>query len=131
MGYQELLSKDYRYAVVGASRNPKKYGHIVLKDLLDAGFDAVPINPKADSVLGKKAYPSIADVEGIDVVVLVVPPDTSIKVLEEMKELGIKKAWLQPGSETADTISFCLDKNIECIHGLCIMMQKNKIGKEQ
>jgi hypothetical protein len=128
MKEQEFISKDHRYAVVGASRDPKKYGHIVLKDLLDAGFDAVPINPNADSILGKNTYPSIADVEGIDVVVLVVPPDAAKNVLKEMKQKGIRKVWLQPGSESADIINYCLDNDIDCIHGMCIMMQRRKKG---
>ncbi|MEM3609032.1 MAG: CoA-binding protein, partial [Candidatus Bathyarchaeia archaeon] len=46
-------------AVVGASRNPLKFGNSVLKNLLDLEFKGriYPVNPNADEVLGLKAYP--------------------------------------------------------------------------
>lgn len=40
-------------AVVGASRDPQKLGHIILKNLVEADFKGIiyPVNPKADEIL--------------------------------------------------------------------------------
>ena len=81
-------------AVIGASREPHKIGHQVLKNLLKSGFprDKVfPINPKADQILGLKCYPSVKDVPApVDLAVVVVPAKIVPKVLEECAEKGVK-----------------------------------------
>ena len=45
-------------AIIGASANPLKLGHMVLKTLLNAGYEGAcyPINPSADAILGITAY---------------------------------------------------------------------------
>jgi hypothetical protein len=55
----EFLDKKNTFAVVGASRNPEKYGHQVFKDLRNAGYEVYCVNPKADEVLGAECYPNI------------------------------------------------------------------------
>lgn len=65
-------------AVIGASTSPGKLGYTVVENLVAGGFVKVgqvyPINPKADEILGQKAYPSVNDVAGpIDLAVIVIP----------------------------------------------------------
>ena len=80
-------------AVVGASADPTKLGHAVLYNVLEHGFtgDVYPINPKADEILGKKAYASVLAVPGpIDLAVIVVPSKAVAGVLEECGQKGVK-----------------------------------------
>jgi len=75
-------------AVVGASTSPEKLGYAVLDNLVNGGYAEVgkifPINPKADEILGQKAYPSLLDVpETIDLAVIVIPYPYVPAVLEE------------------------------------------------
>ena len=75
-------------AVVGASTSPEKLGYAVLDNLVNGGYAEVgkiyPINPKADEILGQKAYPSVLDVpETIDLAVIVIPYPYVPAVLEE------------------------------------------------
>lgn len=75
-------------AVVGASTSPGKLGYAVLENLVEGGYVDVgkiyPINPKADEILGQKAYPSVHDVpDDIDLAVIVIPYDYVPAVLEE------------------------------------------------
>ncbi|MBU1662542.1 MAG: CoA-binding protein, partial [Chloroflexi bacterium] len=65
-------------AVIGASTNPSKLGYAVLENLVEGGYAqrgvVYPINPKANQILGHKAYPSVLDVPGpIDLAVIVIP----------------------------------------------------------
>jgi len=43
-----------RIAVAGASRSKSKYGRMVFEELIKKGYDAVPVNPNADEIGGKK-----------------------------------------------------------------------------
>ncbi|MEM1853073.1 MAG: CoA-binding protein, partial [Thermofilaceae archaeon] len=60
-------------AVVGASREPSKIGHRVLRNILSSGFRGrvYAVNPNASEILGVKCYPSILDVpEPVDLAVV-------------------------------------------------------------
>lgn len=125
-----FLNKRNVIAVVGASRDPKKYGHQVYRDLKEAGYKVYPVNPNADEILGDKCYP---DLESLptkpNVVDIVVPPKVTKEIVKTCKELGITKVWMQPGSESEGAINFCKENAIDCIHGLCIMVERRRLGE--
>ncbi len=84
-------------AVIGASSNPSKLGHAVLKNLVDGGYAqrgmVYPINPGANSILGHKAYPSVLDVPAsIDLAVIVIPYPQVPDALRECGQKGIPAA---------------------------------------
>lgn len=75
-----------RVAIVGASPDPKKIGHQVIKNIIDGGYEGeiIPIHPSAGSVLGHKAYKYLNDVpEGIDLVVIAIPAHLVLAAMEE------------------------------------------------
>lgn len=122
-----MINKKYLYAIVGASRNQEKYGFKVLQDLFDSGYKVIPINPREQEILEMKTYPNLKSVkQKIDVVIFVVPPPVTLKILEEVSILGIKKVWMQPGSESEEAIKYCHEHKIEYIAGACIMVNRNK-----
>ena len=124
-------------AFVGASNNPEKYGHKVFKDMLAKGYNCIPVNPKETEILGQKAYPNLtAAVAGladkspgkkpaIDLVDFIVPPAVTLEVLKEVKVLGIKNVWMQPGSESPEAIAYCKNNGIDCVHDACIMLKSD------
>lgn len=120
-----MINKDFFYAVIGASTNEEKYGYKVFKDLLDAGYKVIPINPNEKKILWVQVYPTLSSVhKKIDVAIFVTPPAVTEKVLEEVKTLGIVHVRMQPGAESEEAIKFCQENTIECIHNACIMIQK-------
>jgi len=122
-----MIDKNFTYAVIGASANQEKYGFKVFKDLKEAGFKVIPINPSLKELLNIKAYPLLTVVPvKIDVAIFVVPPPITETILEEAKKLGIKKVWLQPGSESQRAIDFCQKNKIECIHDSCIIIDQKR-----
>ena len=57
-----------------------------------------------------------------DVVITVVPPKVTEKVVETCRELGIRRVWMQPGSESLDAIKSCKRNRIECMHDACFVV---------
>ena len=126
-----MIDKNLTYAVIGASQNAEKYGFKVFKDLLDASYKVIPVNPKGGELLGEKVWPSILDYQpAIDVAIFVIPPTAALSTLKEIVIKKIGKVWFQPGSESDEAIKFCKNNNIECISKACIMIEKtSKSGK--
>jgi len=126
-----MIDKKNIYAVVGASNNIEKYWYKVFKDLLDAWYQVIPINPKEWEILWQVVYPKLSAVkQKIDFVIFVVAPQITQKVLEEVKELWIKNVWMQPWSENNESIEICRDNWINCTYNACIMIQKNISSKK-
>ncbi|MEM4846866.1 MAG: CoA-binding protein [Thermosphaera sp.] len=124
---REFLDRRNVFAVVGASRDPQKYGYQVYRDLKSAGYKVYPVNPNAQEVLGDKCYPSLKELPAKpDVVVTVVPPQVTELVVEECKELGVRKIWMQPGSESEKAVEYCEKNNIAVVHGACIMIERKR-----
>jgi len=121
----KFLEKTNIFAVVGASRDPEKYGHQVYKDLKTAGYKVYPVNPNAKEILGDKCYPDLKNLPTKpDVVNIVVPPKVTEKTVKTCKILGITKVWMQPGSESENAIKFCHENDIDVTYGTCVMVER-------
>ena len=87
-------------AIIGASTNPRKLSHGILKNLASYGYQGgiYPVNPKADEILGLKSYPDIADVpDPVDLAVIVLPAPMTPSVLRACGERGIKAVVIISG----------------------------------
>jgi acyl-CoA synthetase (NDP forming)/RimJ/RimL family protein N-acetyltransferase len=80
-------------AVVGASVDPGKLGHVVLANLLRQGFTGpvYPVNPEARSVCGVRAYPTVLDIpDDVDLAVVAVPAPEVSGVVDGCLAKGVK-----------------------------------------
>jgi len=82
-------------AVIGASRNERRPGHNVLKNLIDLEYKGkiYPINPNVDTLLNLQVFPSIKDVpEPVDLAVIITPTPLVPQVLRDCADQGVKGA---------------------------------------
>jgi acetyltransferase len=82
-------------AVLGANEIAGSMGRTVLWNLVTNPFGGTvfPVNPERTSVLGIKAYPSIASVpEKVDLAVLATPPETVPDLISECSDAGVRGA---------------------------------------
>ena len=93
MNDMEYILSPKSVAVVGASNRPGSLGLAVFRNLIDGGYQGIlyPVNPKAKSVQGVKAYPSITGIpDEVDMAVLIVPSERVESIIEESAHKGIK-----------------------------------------
>lgn len=80
-------------AVVGASRTPGKVGYAVFRNLLNFQGALYPINPNAQEIMGKKAYPSIGEIpDQVEMIVIATPAKTVPGIIRDAGQKGIKSA---------------------------------------
>ncbi|NLN69948.1 MAG: acetate--CoA ligase family protein [Chloroflexi bacterium] len=87
-------------AIIGASQDPRKLSHGILKNMLRYGFQGgiYPVNPKADQILGLTAYPDVGVVpDPVDLAVVVLPAPLTPEILRACGERGIKAAIIISG----------------------------------
>jgi acetate---CoA ligase (ADP-forming) len=82
-------------AIIGASASEHKVGHLIFKNLTEQGFEGVlyPVNPKGGTLLGKKVFTSLQDIDAsIDMTIVVTPAKTVPEIAKECGEKGVQ--WL-------------------------------------
>ena len=87
-------------ALIGASRNPTSFSYTYLSIMKNYGYQGRihPINPRADSILDLKCYPSILDVlDEIDLAIVVTARQIAGTSVEECVEKGVKGIMLLTG----------------------------------
>jgi acyl-CoA synthetase (NDP forming) len=96
---QEILEKfrplfnPRAIAFPGASKDPGKWGYIILNNLIKGGYrgKVYPVNPKEAEILGLKGYSKIEHIpETPDLAVIVVPPRSVVSVVKDCVKKGIK-----------------------------------------
>lgn len=124
----EVLKRYRAVAVVGASRDPSKWAHIVPKYLKEQGYSIIPINPTASEILGEKAYKSLMEVpEEVEVVEVFRPseevPRLAEEVIQRRKARGdVKVLWLQLGiTANEDTKKRLKEAGIALVENACMM----------
>ena len=110
-------------AVAGASRDARKFGNAVYRDLKSKGYRVFAVNPNAETVEGDPSYKTLADLpEKVGGVVIVTPPAVTEKLVQDAAKAGICRVWMQQGSQSPAAIKFCQDNGLALVHGECILM---------
>jgi len=112
-----------RYAVIGVSENQEKYGYKVFRYLVDQGYTVFPVHLDAGTIDGHKRYAYLKDIpETPTFVVTVVPPKVTEDIVRQCHALGIKKVWMQPGSESDAAIQYSKGNGMQVTANACIML---------
>jgi predicted CoA-binding protein len=95
-----ILRATKTIAIVGASNNPSRASYFVATYLLSSSpYDVYFVNPRANEILGRPVYPSLADVPAqIDLVDVFRRHDDLPSILDETLAAGAPTLWLQLGS---------------------------------
>jgi predicted CoA-binding protein len=112
----------FSVAIIGASRDRRKYGNKALRAYIESGYTVYPVNPKEESIEGLKAYPSLDKIDApIDFVSLYVPPAVGLQSLPAIAAKKPKEVWLNPGSESDELIEAAADLHVRTVVGCSIV----------
>ena len=122
-----------RIAVIGASRDKRKYGHALLAALRTRGYDAVPVNPNASAIDGIPCFGNIKDVAPkAEAAIAVLAAPKLEAVVRDCAAAGVRTLWMHEhvmkGVRNPRAIYLCEENGIECIAGFCPMMFLPKTG---
>ena len=117
----ELLTTAPTIAMVGASSNPEKSSHAVMRKLQSAGYKVIPINPRETEVLGERGYPSLSDVaERIDIVDVFRRAEDTPSIADEAVTIGARALWLQEGISSEEAAARARAGGLTVVMNKCI-----------
>jgi len=109
-------------AIIGASADRSKFGNKAVRAYLQQGYAVYPVNPRGGTIEGLLVYASILDVPVVpDQVSFYVPPDRGLEVIEDVAAKGVKRVWLNPGSESKELLDKAADLGMETVVACSIL----------
>ncbi len=130
---KEIFTNSKVIALVGASANKEKTSHIVMKYLLEFGFEVIPVNPGAagQEILGQMTVKNLSEIKKpIDIVDVFRPSEEAEKVVEEAINYNPKTIWLQLGITSKNGDKFAKLINANYIQNSCIKTEYERIMKK-
>jgi uncharacterized protein len=121
-------------AVVGMSKNEEKAGHFVPKYLIEQGYNIIPVNPTITEVLGRKAYPTIADIpQKIDIVDIFRRSEDVPAVVDDAinKKDEINVIWMQSGIYNEKAEKKAKENGIDVVYNRCMMEEHRRLFSGQ
>jgi predicted CoA-binding protein len=116
-----------RIALIGASREPKSFSIMLLKEFVRRGYEVVPVNPRTPNVLGRTCYARVQDIQPrVEGALLLTSPEVTETVVGECAKAGIPRIWIY-GANGKSTVSqrvldSCREQGIKVIAGQCPFM---------
>ncbi len=107
--------KESKIAVAGVSRDPKKFGHLIFKKLVEINKVVAPVHPQAQEIEGIQCFSSVEQLpDDIQSLLIVTPKSQTNAVFKQALNKGISNIWIQQQSETPETFDIAAgsDKNI-------------------
>ncbi len=103
---RDLLSRTRRIALVGASANPARPSHGVMRFLLARGYAVTPVNPglAGRTLLGQPVAAGLDDAGPLDMVDVFRASGQAGAVVDDAIRLGARSVWLQLGVIDAPAI---------------------------
>jgi hypothetical protein len=103
-------------AVIGASNDRAKFGNKAVRSYRAHGHRVFPVNPYRTRIEGQPAYRSILDVPGdLDATLVYLPPETTLRLLEDIARKGPGALYLNPGSENDAVLARAAELGLEPI----------------
>ncbi len=125
------LAAARRIAVVGASPDPTRPSNGVMRTLLDAGYDCVPVNPNAAEVLGRATYPTleaaVAATGSVDLVDVFRRSSTTPPVARSAVAVGARVLWLQLGVVSWEAARIAHDGGLAVVMDRCTAIELRRI----
>ena len=97
----EKVLTSYRiWAIVGCSPDPDRDSNQIAAVLQKEGYTVIPVNPRAEEILGERCYASLQDIPedaGVEVVNMFRRSEDAGVHVDEAIEMGAKAVWLPRG----------------------------------
>src|SRR4051812_29195321 len=126
---RDLLTGATTIAIAGASSNPERPAHGIMRKLQSMGYRVIPVNPGETMVLGEKAYPSLEAIpEKIDIVDVFRRAEATPAIADESVKVGAKALWLQLGIVNEDAAARAAAGGLTVVMDLCIGVEHSLLG---
>ena len=127
---EQILKEAKTIALVGASPDPARPSHGVMRYLLERGYRVIPVRPlDCDEVLRVPCVASLAEVgETIDLVDVFRREEALPGHAREAVDAGAKGLWLQLGLRSPEARRIATEAGLDYVEDACTAIVHRKLG---
>jgi len=116
-----------RFALVGVSHSEKHFSRVVLRELLNRGYDVIPVSPVLTEAEGRACLSRVQDIAPpVYGALLMTPSSRTEQVVRDCIESNIRKVWMHrgtgAGAGSPAALALCEKNDIDVITDLCPFM---------
>jgi predicted CoA-binding protein len=132
---REILKGVKTIALVGASKNPARPSWIVMKYLLERGYDVIPVNPglAGQELLGKRVYGRLTDIpHPVDMVEIFRNSEAAGPITDEALTLDPlpKVVWMQLSVRNDEAARKAEERGIKVVMDRCPKIEFGRLSGE-
>ncbi len=127
---QAILRSVHTIALVGASDNPSRPSHAVMRFLQERGYKVFPVNPSLAGkvLLGETVYATLDAIpRDIDMVDVFRNSEAAGKVTDEAIAIGAKVMWMQLGVQNFDAAERAMEAGLKVVMNRCPKIELSRM----
>ena len=115
-------------AVIGLSASPTRPSTRVARKLMRLGYRIVPVNPKAQEILGETCYPSLAAIPfDVDVVQVFRAASAAPAIARELTAGKARVFWLQEGVVSEEAAAIAQERGYDVVMNRCVYKEVQRL----
>jgi predicted CoA-binding protein len=125
---RQILTDSKTIAVVGLSPKPERDSYEVAHYLQEAGYKIIPVNPRAEEILGERVYPDLASIpDEIDIVDIFRRSEHVPPIVDEAIKAGAKTVWMQLGVVNEEAAKKAADAGLNVVMDRCTLREHKRL----
>ena len=125
---EQILHTYDTITVVGASAAQHKAAHTVPAHMQHHGWRIIPVNPRADEILGERVFRTIADVpEQVGLVDVFRPSEQTPDIARQAVAAGASALWLQLHIASEEARAIATDAGLLYVENRCLVIEQGRL----
>lgn len=127
---KEILDRHSQIAIIGLSNNEEKPSYQVAKYLKERNYIIYPVNPRYESILGEKCYPSLLAIpDPIEIVNIFRKPAAIPEIVVDAIKCRAEVIWMQLGIVNNQAAQRAKEAGLKVVMSKCMMVEHKRLIK--
>jgi uncharacterized protein len=131
----DLLDQARRICIVGASPDPGRASHGVMRYLIQQGYECVPVNPNVREVLGLPSWRTIEEAAAengpFDIVDVFRRSEHAPAIARSSVAIGARALWLQLGVVSWEAAQIAHQAGLAVVMDRCTAMDHRRLRERR
>ena len=125
---RRILRECRTVAVVGLSPEWHRPSHFAAKYLQEHGYRVIPVNPRADKILGERCYASLLEIpERVDMVDVFRRSADVLPIAQQAVQIKARCLWQQIGVLNLEADKLARDAGLDSVMDRCVKIEHARI----